>query len=142
MLHWMNLLGGSDSYTFSSTKDFIMSTTSEEGEKALSWVIGSTTPNDKSDIGSMKLKSEAKKSYELNTKILTNTEALWLSELLVSPKVYAELDNTLIPVIVQPTTQSISRHTGKIRIPITVTLANDLIIQRIKKWQTNIQSCL
>ena len=130
-LHWMNLLGGADSYTFSSTKDLIMSTTSEEGQKALSWVIGSTTPNDKSDIGSMKLKSEAKKSYELNTKILTNTEALWLSELLVSPKVYAELDNTLIPVIVQPTTQSISRHTGKIRMPITVTLANDLIIQRI-----------
>jgi len=130
-LHWMNLLGGADSYTFSSTKDLIMATTSEEGQKALSWAIGSTTPNNKSDIGSMKLKSEAKKSYELNTKILTNTEALWLSELLVSPKVYAELDNTLIPVIVQPTTQSISRHTGKIRMPIVVTLANDLIIQRI-----------
>ena len=130
-LHWMNLLGGADSYTFSSTKDLKMATTAEEGEKALSWVIGSTTPNDKSDIGSMKLKSEAKKSYELNTKILTNTEASWLSELLFSPKVYAELDNTLIPVIVQPTTQSISRHTGKIRMPIVVTLANDLIIQRI-----------
>lgn len=130
-LHWMNLLGGSDSYTFSSTKDLIMATTAEEGEKALTWAIGSTTPNNKSDIGSMKLKSEAKKSYELNTKILSNSEASWLSELLVSPKVYAELDNTLIPVIVQPTTQSISRHTGKIRMPIVVTLANDLIIQRI-----------
>jgi len=130
-LHWLNLLGGSDSYTFSSTKDLIITTTAEEGEKALSWAIGSTTPNNKSDIGSMKLKSEAKKSYELNTKILSNSEASWLSELLVSPKVYAELDNTLIPVIVQPTTQSISRHTGKIRMPITVTLANDLIIQRI-----------
>ena len=130
-LHWMNLLGGSDSYTFSSTKDLKMATTAEEGEKALSWVIGSTTPNDKSDIGSMKLKSEAKKSYELNTKILTNTEASWLSELLFSPKVYAELDNTLIPVIVQPTTQSISRHKGKIRMPIVVTLVNALIIPRI-----------
>ena len=130
-LHWMNLLGGSDSYTFSSTKDLIITTTAEEGEKALTWAIGSTTPNNKSDIGSMKLKSEAKKSYELNTKILSNSEASWLSELLVSPKVYAELDNTLIPVIVQPTTQSISRHTGKIRMPIVVTLANDLIIQRI-----------
>lgn len=130
-LHWLNLLGGADSYTFSSTKDLIMTTTAEEGEKALTWAIGSTTPNNKSDIGSMKLKSEAKKSYELNTKILSNAEASWLSELLVSPKVYAELDNTLIPVIVQPTTQSISRHTGKIRMPITVTLANDLIIQRI-----------
>ena len=130
-LHWLNLLGGADSYTFSSTKDLIMATTAEQGEKALSWAIGSTTPNNKSDVGAMKLKSEAKKSFELNTKILTNTEASWLSELLVSPKVYAELDGTLIPVIVQPTVQSISRHTGKIRMPIVVTLANDLIIQRI-----------
>ena len=75
-LHWLNLLGGADSYTFSSTKDLIMTTTAEQGEKALSWAIGSTTPNNKSDVGAMKLKSEAKKSFELNTKILTNSEAL------------------------------------------------------------------
>jgi len=54
-----------------------------------------------------------------------------LSEMLTSPKVYAEIDGDFIPVIVEPTTQSISRHNGKIRIAITVTFARDLIIQRV-----------
>ena len=127
----MNLLGGADSYTFNSEKDLQLTTTNAIGQKALDWVISGLTPNNVSDIGNMKLKSEGSKSYQLNSKFLTNSEALWLSELLTSPKVYAEIDGDFIPVIVEPTTQSISRHTGKIRLPITVTLARNLIIQRL-----------
>lgn len=129
-LHWMNLLGAADSYTFNSEKDLVISTSNDIGQKSLGWITGSTTPNDINDVGNMKLKSEGTTSYLVNSKILTNSEAMWLSELLTSPKVYAELNGEFVPVIVEKTTQSITRHQGKIRIPIKVTL-DDLIIQRV-----------
>ena len=129
-LHWMNLLGGADSYTFDENKDLQIATNHSTGQKALGWIAGSTSPNIASDIGSMKLKSEGLRFYNLNSKILTNAQSLWLSEMLTSPKVYAQINGDFIAVIVEKTTQSIGRDKGKIRFPITVTLANDLIIQR------------
>lgn len=129
-LHWMNLLGGPDSYTFDEDKDLKLATSHNVGQKALGWGIGSTTPNNVSDVGNMKLKSEGRHFYDLNSKILTNTESAWLQEMLTSPKVYAEIDGDMIAVIVEKTTQSVTRDTGKIRFPIRVTIANDLIIQR------------
>lgn len=128
--HWVNLLGGVDSYTFNFEKDLVLTTTSDTGEKALPWAIGSPTPNDVTEVGKIKLKSEGSNSYLLNSEILTNSEALWLSELLTSPKVFIELEGDLIPVTVQDKTQSITRRLGKIRYSIVATLANDLIIQR------------
>lgn len=129
-LHWMNLLGGPDSYTFKYDKDLVLSTSYDSGEKALTWGIGSANPHVKSDIGKMKLKSEGTTAYNVTSDILTNDKATWLSEILTSPKVYAELDGSFIPVIIEKTSQSISRREGKIRMNITAILANDLIIQR------------
>ncbi len=130
-LHWMNLLGGTDSYTFNSEKALNLSATSSQAEKALGWEIGSATPHDVNDVGKFKFKSEGSTQYIVKSRFLTNDEALWLSELLTSPKVYAQLDGELIPVIVEPTQQVITRHQGKIQYEIEVSLANDLIIQRI-----------
>jgi hypothetical protein len=127
----MNLLGGPDSYTFKYNKDLILSTSYDTGEKALNWVIGSSNPHDISDIGKMKLKSQGVTSYNVTTDILTNSKALWLSEILTSPKVYAELNGEFVPVLIDKTNQSISRNEGKIRMNITAILANDLIIQRM-----------
>jgi len=130
-LHWMNLLGGPDSYTFKYDKDLILSTSYDTGEKALNWGIGSANPHNISDIGKMKLKSEGVTAYNVTSDILTNSKALWLSEILTSPKVYAEIDGVFVPVVIDKTNQSISRREGKIRMNITAILANDLIIQRM-----------
>ena len=130
-LHWMNLLGGSDSYTFKSQKDLILSTTSDRSQAALPWTIGSLTPHNASDVGNFKIKSEGSTAFQLTSQFLTNTEATWLSELLMSPKVYAELNGELIPVIIEDTQQSISRDQGKIKFEVIATLANEFIIQRI-----------
>jgi len=130
-LHWMNLLGGVDSYTFDDNTDLFITTASERSQKALGWELGTPTPNDVSDIGNFKVKSTAKKSYRLSSKILTNTEATWLNELLTSPKVYAEIDGQFISVIVRDTEQSTKRTTGKIPYNIIATIANDPIIQRV-----------
>ena len=126
----MNLLGGPDSYTFDEDKDLQLSTSHNVSQKALQWTTGSTTPNNPSDTGHNKQKSEGRNFYNLNSKILTNTQSAWLSEMLTSPKVYAEIGGDLVPVIIEKTTQSVTRDTGKIRFPIRATLANDLIIQR------------
>jgi hypothetical protein len=130
-LHWMNLLGGTDSYTFSSEKDLQLTTSSDRAQRALSWEIGSLTPHSVSDVGNFKIKSEGSTAYQLVSKFLTNTEATWLMELLTSPKVYAEINGDFVPVIIEDTGQSIDRQNGKIQYSITATLANDLIIQRI-----------
>lgn len=130
-LHWLNQLGGTDSYTFNSEKDLVLTTTSDRAQKALDWVIGDPDPHNKSDIGNFKIKSEGSTAYVLKSRYLTNQEALWLSDLLNSPKVYAWLDNAFVPVIIEDTQQSITRHQGKIQFEITATLSNDLIIQRI-----------
>jgi hypothetical protein len=130
-LHWVNLLGGTDSYTFNSEKDLRIETTSDTGKKALKWKIGDTDPHDPSDVGKFKTRSKAVKSYNLKSKIMSNDEALWLSGILYSPKVYADINGQFIAVEVKPTNQSISRHTGKIPFEITVELSQDLIIPRI-----------
>jgi hypothetical protein len=130
-LHWMNLLGGTDSYTFSSEKDLQLTTSSDRAQRSLSWEIGSLTPHSISDVGNFKIKSEGSTAYQLVSKFLTNTEATWLMELLTSPKVYAEINGDFVPVIIEDTSQSIDRQNGKIQYSITATLANDLIIQRI-----------
>lgn len=132
-LHWMNLLGGIDSYTFKFDKDLQISTKSESGKQALGWNIGSTSPHKASSEGLYKYNSTTKEQYLLSSDLLKNSDALWLSELLGSPKVYIDVDNsfTLIACKVGDTTQSMSRNEGKIRYNITVTLSNNRINHRL-----------
>jgi len=130
-LHWMNLLGGADSFTFKYDKDLLLSTSYDEGSKALGWGIGSANPHNMSDVGKMKLKSEGMTAYNVDSGILTNAQADWLQDLLMTPKVYAEIDGNFIPVVIDKKTQSITRSAGKIRMAITAILSNDKIIPRL-----------
>jgi len=129
-LHYMNYLGGTDSYTFDGAKDFFIKTESSVTEKALGWVIGSLDPHLISDVGKSKFRSKARQFYKLKSKILTITEAEWLKQLLSSPKVYADINGEFVPVIVEDGEFKIFGDKGKIQLEITVSLANDLIIQR------------
>lgn len=130
-LHWLNLLGGVDSYTFNSVKDYKIKTNSETGKKSLEFSAGEQSPQSVSDYGSYKYNSQASTAFSLQSKFLTNADATWLQDLLVSPKVYVEIDGDLVPVLIEDTEQSIDRHNGRIRYEITVKMANDLIIQRV-----------
>ena len=129
--HWLNLLGGVDSYTFNSEKDYQIKTNSETGRKSLTWAIGSIDPFPVSDFGGFKYNSQASSSFKLRSKYLSNADSTWLQDLLVSPKVYVDLDGQLVPVIIEDTEQSIDRQNGRIRYEITAKMANDYIIQRV-----------
>jgi hypothetical protein len=132
-LHWMNRLGGIDSFTFDDAKDLRETTTSERGKKALGWVIGGTSPHKTSSEGLFKYNSQSIQQYLVTTRFLTNNEALWLSELLSSSKVYIDVDNTftLVACTVQDTTQSITRNDGKIKYSLVLTLSNNPINHRL-----------
>jgi hypothetical protein len=130
-LHWLNLLGGVDSYTFNSEKDYQIKTNSETGRKSLTWIIGGATPHSPNDFGGFKYNSKASTAFILRSKYLTNTEATFLQDLLVSPKVYVDLEGQFYPVLIQDQDQSIDRQNGRIRYEITAKMANDYIIQRV-----------
>ena len=130
-LSWSNLLGGVDSYTFNSEKDLVINTSFDTAQGALSWNIGVPISDNKQDVGSFKTNSQAGSKYVLVSKYLTNAEATWLSELYMSTKVYAVINGVFIPVVIDKTESSISRHTGKIRMRVTAVLSNDYIIPRI-----------
>ena len=126
----MNYLGGTDSYTFDGEKDSFLKTESSVTEKALGWVIGSLDPHLISDVGKSKFRSKARQFYKLKSKFLTITQAEWLEQLLSSPKVYADIGGNLMPVVLGDGEFRTFGDKGKIRLEITVFLANDLIIQR------------
>lgn len=128
---WTNLLGGVDSYTFDSEKDLVITTSFDTAIGALSWNAGLAIPDNKQDVGRFKTNSQAGSRYELLSKYLTNQEATWLSELYMSPKVYAVIDGVFIPVVIDKTETSIARHNGKIRLRVVAILSNDYIIPRI-----------
>ena len=132
-LHWLNRLGGIDSFTFDDAKDLRETTTSDSGKQALGWGIGSTSPHKASSEGTFKYNSQSIQQYLVTTRFLSNNEALWLSELLSSPKVYIDVDNSfqLVACTVQDTTQSITRNDGKIKYNLVLTLSNDPINHRL-----------
>lgn len=130
-LHFINMLGGLDSYTFNSEKELNLKAESTASEKALHYAAGTSAPDLTTDSGSFKTKSTGSNSYKVKSRFLTNDQAAWLSELLTSPKVYAEIEGDFVPVIIQNKEQKIFSQAGKIRFEIVVKLANDLIIQRI-----------
>ena len=82
-------------------------------------------------VANFKTNSKAFSRYEATSKLLTNTEASWLYEIYLSPKVYVEIDGVFVPVIIDKTETTISRVQGKIPFKIVANLSNDFIIQRI-----------
>ena len=129
--HWLNLLGGVDSYTFDSEKSLLISTDYTSALGSLSWDAGKAIPDSKQDVGAFKYNSQASSRYDVVSKILTNEQSIWLSELFMSTKVYIELNGVFVPVVIDKKTSQISRHQGKIRIQVTAFLSNDYIIPRI-----------
>jgi hypothetical protein len=129
--HWLNLLGGVDSYTFNSEKELVISTEYDTAQGALSWDVAKAVPDNKQDVGNFKYNSRASSKYNLLSLYLTNDEATWLSELFMSTKVYAAIDGVFIPVVIDKTETSIARHNGKIRLRVVAILSNDYIIPRI-----------
>ena len=126
-LHWLNLLGGADSYTFKSLQKKSNIISYETGQKALNKTFTY------SDRGAFKYFTDASTLYEASSPPLEPTVADWLKEVALSNEVYLETADGLLPIVVRvEEVQTEKRVTGELNlvvIKITFTEANDLIIQ-------------
>lgn len=133
-LHWLNLLGGTDAYTFKSLNERIYQTTSDEAQKPLTWASDTASPHSINDRGSFKIDSRAVINRKLESTPLTPDVATWLTELLSSPEVYLETDAGLVPVIIadveQVYTSNKDNELPLLRFSINAKDSNERIIQR------------
>jgi len=129
--HWLNLLGGVDSYTFQSVKIRKYNTNSGKATKPLAWdVTNATSPHNSADKGSLKVDSRAVESFEVSSKLLKNPVAFWLKELLSSSEVYIEEGPQYLPVIIEDTEQQTGIQQGFSKFEIVARFSNETIIQQ------------
>jgi hypothetical protein len=133
-LHFFNLLGAADAYTFKAVNDRSYKTESGLAQKPLTWDFQSSTPHSIEDKGAFKIDSRANYICQLESDWLTREEAEWLTELLSSPEVYLETDSGLLPMAIDDVEQQVKNtQTGGVqlvRFKIKSPEANERIIQR------------
>jgi hypothetical protein len=122
-VHFLNRWGGFDSFTLNK-KRRVTSTRSTTYEKYLN---AGYTPQDR---GRQNQSREATVSYRASTNLISDTQAIWLEELITSPAVYVEENKVLIPVTVDDGSQIITSNEVP-EFELFFTLANDLHIQRL-----------
>lgn len=127
-LHWLNRLGGSDAYTFTSKKKIEQKTKSETAQKPLSW---STTlpPAQSYDKGMFKIFQETMKEYEVESTFYNEQQGEWIAELLSSPEVYMETADGLIAVVIQDGSITISENEELLNVQVKFVEANYISVQ-------------
>lgn len=133
-LHFLNLLGGTDAFTFKSLNTKSQTTTSSTAQKPLNWDLVAASPHSINDRGAFKIDSRAVINRKLETPPLERNVAEWLAELLSSPEVYLQTPSGLVPVVIEDLEQDLTTNTDTelalFSFSITAQDANERIIQR------------
>jgi hypothetical protein len=126
-VHWLNLLGGGDAYTFKSKQRVSNSISYTQATKTLDKTFNY------SDKGAFKIHSTSRKIYEATSEPLSVEEAEWLKELALSVEAYLETEAGFLPIIVTveevEVEKQVNGELNLVQIKITFQEANDLIIQ-------------
>lgn len=126
-LHWLNLLGQPDAYTFPKINKGNIKTAYSTAQAPLPYteVI--------SDKGRYRLESTGNEVWEAESDPLDPLDARWLSEIALSNEVYLETPDGLLPVIVTlqetPVLSWENDSLNLVTIKVTVEAANDIITQ-------------
>jgi len=128
-LHWLNRLGGSDSYTFTNYKKISVTNNSSTAQKPLSWspILPSTTTYDK---GRFKIQQTALKQYEAESVFYDVSWGEWLSELISSPEVYMETPSGLVAVVIEDSEIVVEEYNNMVNVKITFSEANNISVQQ------------
>jgi hypothetical protein len=127
-LHWLNRLGGSDAYTFTSKKVITQKTKSEKAQTPLAWNIAA--PHTKiGNRGSFKIQQETVKEYEISSSFYTEQQGEWIAELLSSPEVYMETSLGLIAVVITDSSIKIIEDEELINVTINFIESNEISVQ-------------
>lgn len=127
-LHWLNRLGGSDAYTFTSKKKIEEKTKSETAQKPLGWLT-SIPPTTSFDKGVFKIHQEVTKEYEVESTFYDEQQGAWIAELLSSPEVYMETSDGLIAVVIQDSKITLSENEELLNVAIQFVEANYISVQ-------------
>lgn len=127
-LHWLNSLGGLDSYNFTGSKRLEQQSRSSKGEKALTWATGALNPHQPYDYGEFRYNVTGRERFILETIPLTDAEAAWLSEIAFSSFVIAEQDGVYYSVNIEDSRQVLGDSTTPGRLNLQINISNQKVL--------------
>jgi hypothetical protein len=130
-LHWLNSLGGVDSYRF-SYRTLSRTVAGDVFQKPLSWNAGVNPPHLQSDYGKRLTNIVAERQYELFKQVI-NSDLQWIVELLNSAEIYLENPNDSTEYwscYVVPATFTEKTKQGFTDISFNIILSQDIITHR------------
>ena len=129
-IHFLNRLGGWDSFTFDLLNTFTSNIERKEYRQNLGGFVGSTYTYDIKDRSSTIFDTQIKTIQILNSNWITDTEAGWLEQLLTSPDVYMEVGTQLQAVNITDTSYTQKRTVNDQLFNLTVTIEKSFLKHR------------
>lgn len=127
-IHFLNLYGCADAFTFDSKRKDNVVTKSARAQKTLNWNAGSATPHLIQNKGGFKTQNTAANTHDLESKYLSKSDAVWLSQLLHSPECYIETSDGFVPCEIEDIEQPVYDSTQTAQaFRIKVAESNDII---------------
>jgi hypothetical protein len=124
-VHFLNRLGGMDSYTFAGAEKRNIKTESSSFEKLKPTWFNAT------NRGRQVLQKQGTMRLSCSSDALRPDEMVWLHELLTSPAVYVQQGDKLLPVLLRDGEFEILDPAKNIlRLRVELEYANDMILQR------------
>ena len=129
-LHFLNRLGGYDSFTFDLLNTFTSNIERKEYRQNLGGFVGSTYSYDIKDRSATIFDTQIKTTQVLNSNWITDTEAGWLEQLLTSPDIYMEVGTQLQAVNITDTSYTQKRTVNDQLFNLTVTIEKSFLKHR------------
>ena len=129
-LHFLNRLGGYDSFTFDLLNTFTSNIERKEYRQNLGGFVGSTYTYDIKDKSATIFDTQIKTTQVLNSNWITDTEAGWLEQLLTSPDVYMEVGTQLQAVNITDSSYTQKKTVNDQLFNLTVTIEKSFLKQR------------
>lgn len=109
-LHWMNRLGGFDSFNFDLKSEEATGVKRKQYDQQPHTFTGTAWDYSKASRGRTQYDTQLTKKIKVNTNYLNELESTWMESLFTAPEVYQELGNELIAVSING--KSIKKQTS------------------------------
>ena len=129
-LHFLNRLGGWDSFTFDLLNTTQSNIERKEYRQNLGGFVGSTYSYDIKDRSATIFDTQIKTIQTLNSNWITDLEATWLEQLLTSPDVYMEVGTQLQAVNITDSSYLQKKVVNDQLFNLTVTIEKSFIKHR------------
>jgi len=131
-IHFLNKLGGYDSYVFSKANNFKTNIKRSNYKKNFGSQTDSTTfTYSQSQRGISQFDTNIEDEITCRTDWLSTGDILWLEELVTSPDVYVERNGNAVPIII--TDSSYTRHNGETEKMFSLTITYKFSYKRYRQ---------